>query len=227
MFIDSTWATRGVTQIVGQVMDWKFTIETGQTPVVTADARSDQDFTSVFIDPSKVAIMLEATLLAGPGAFGQWATEKTAAETTPGGALRAIECRAVMPSTNSTPIVSSTNASPIVVTATAHGYAVGDIVTIAGHLVNTAANGVFELSAVSANTMTLKGSVGTGIGGATGTTSKNNALRLQGLFKYTGASVYPVDEWQGQQVFKMKVEGSTDDVNALAAQLQNGVNLVP
>ncbi len=68
-------------------------------------------------------------------------------------------------------IVSSTNATPIVVTANAHGYSNGDVVNIAGHLVNTAANGTWVAASVAANTITLTSSIGNGAGGATGTVS--------------------------------------------------------
>ncbi len=66
-------------------------------------------------------------------------------------------------------IRSSTNATPIVVTTLAtHPFLVGQTVRIAGHLVNTAAVGDFVVSAVSATTLTLTGSVGNGVGAATG-----------------------------------------------------------
>jgi hypothetical protein len=66
-------------------------------------------------------------------------------------------------------ITSSTNAAPIVVTTTAnHGLSVNDRVTITDHAVNTNANGTFVLSAVTANTFTLTGTTGNGVGGATG-----------------------------------------------------------
>lgn len=67
-------------------------------------------------------------------------------------------------------IASSTNATPIVVTTSApHLRASGDIVVIASHLVNTAANGTWKIEVLSSTTFRLIGSVGIGIGGATGT----------------------------------------------------------
>ena len=67
-------------------------------------------------------------------------------------------------------ITSSTNASPIEITMAApHGYATGQKVTVAGHLVNTAANGSWEITVTGASTFELNGSVGNGVGGATGT----------------------------------------------------------
>jgi hypothetical protein len=69
-------------------------------------------------------------------------------------------------------IASSTNASPITITTSAaHGYSTGDKVTIIGHLVNTAANGQWTITVVDADEFTLDGSVGNGVGVATGTHS--------------------------------------------------------
>jgi hypothetical protein len=72
-------------------------------------------------------------------------------------------------------ISSSTNASPIVVTTTAaHGYSNGDIVVIAGHTTNTAANGTWKIAGVTGTTFQLTtlldavNSTGNGVGGATG-----------------------------------------------------------
>lgn len=68
-------------------------------------------------------------------------------------------------------IASSTNATPIVVTtATNHGFSAagGDTVEVEGHLVNTAANGVSQITWLSPTTFSLNGSVGNGVGGATG-----------------------------------------------------------
>lgn len=75
-------------------------------------------------------------------------------------------------------IVSSTNASPISVTVTAHGYVTGDQVFIAGHLVDTNANGSWVITVTGANTFTLYGSTGNGVGGATGTAYRYSDLDL-------------------------------------------------
>jgi hypothetical protein len=69
---------------------------------------------------------------------------------------------------NRTAINSSTNAAPIAVSATAHGYNTGDSVEIEGHLTNTAANGFWQITRIDANTFSLNGSTGNGVGGATG-----------------------------------------------------------
>lgn len=53
-------------------------------------------------------------------------------------------------------VTSSTDATPIVVTATSHGLATGDLVMINGHTTNVAANGIFKVVVVTANTFQLK-----------------------------------------------------------------------
>lgn len=69
-------------------------------------------------------------------------------------------------------IESSTNATPIEVTMTGHAFITGDEVFICGHTTNTNANGVWTVTKTGANTLTLDGSVGNGVGGATGTVYK-------------------------------------------------------
>lgn len=70
-------------------------------------------------------------------------------------------------------IASSTAANPVVVTsASAHGLAVNDWVEITGHLVNTALNGIWQVSAVVALTFTVP-AVGIGVGAATGYSVKH------------------------------------------------------
>lgn len=91
VYIDSTWANLGTTAIAGQVLGWKYRFETGSKPLMTADARSDLDFTVDIIDEDAVRLAIELVILATAG--GQWATEKTAAEA---GTLRAVEIRAVV-----------------------------------------------------------------------------------------------------------------------------------
>lgn len=59
-------------------------------------------------------------------------------------------------------ISGATNASPIVVTIAAHGYATGDQAVIANVLGNTAANGDWTITVLTANTFSLTGSTGNG-----------------------------------------------------------------
>lgn len=71
-------------------------------------------------------------------------------------------------------IVSSTNATPIVLTVTAHGFSTGDQVMIFGHTTNTAANGIYKITKLTADTFSLQDInsgadiAGNGVGGATG-----------------------------------------------------------
>jgi len=106
-------------------------------------------------------------------------------------------------------IASSTNASPIVVTSTAHGFSNGDVVTVYGHAVDTAANGTWVVGSVTANTLALCGywdgttcqnpSTGNGVGAATGFLSaqvgrlyfRNDATAGQNLYMCTDATGSP------------------------------------
>jgi uncharacterized phage protein gp47/JayE len=85
--------------------------------------------------------------------------------------LEGIEIASTEVQAGSVNIVSSTNASPIVVTVASHLFEVGQRVVVASHLVNTAANGTWTVSAKTSTTITLQGSTGNGVGGATGTIS--------------------------------------------------------
>lgn len=62
--------------------------------------------------------------------------------------------------TGSGAITAASNASPIVITHTAHGYSNNDMVFITGVTGNTAANGLWLIASVAANTYALVGSTG-------------------------------------------------------------------
>lgn len=68
------------------------------------------------------------------------------------------ERQSVMLLNNVTPVAvtSSTDATPVVVTATAHGFVTGQLVMIFGHTTNLAANGVFRVTVLTANTFSLQ-----------------------------------------------------------------------
>lgn len=69
-------------------------------------------------------------------------------------------------------VASSTNANPIAITtSTVHGLTTGDVVEVAGHAVNTGANGVWTVTVTSTTAFTIP-NIGTGVGGATGTAMK-------------------------------------------------------
>lgn len=76
-------------------------------------------------------------------------------------------------------ITSSTNATPIVLTIPAHSFAVGQRVRVDGHTTNTNANGDFYVSAVGATTITLEGTSGNGVGGASGTVKLYHPVGVQ------------------------------------------------
>jgi hypothetical protein len=67
------------------------------------------------------------------------------------------------------PITGATNATPIVLTSANHGLATGQSVSIVGVGGNTAANGVWVVTVVDANTFSLGGSAGNGAYTAGGT----------------------------------------------------------
>lgn len=77
---------------------------------------------------------------------------------------------------NVTPVAvtSSTDATPVVITATAHGYVTGQRVLIFGHTTNLAANGIYKVTVLSANTFSLQDEItganvaGTGAGAGSG-----------------------------------------------------------
>lgn len=66
-------------------------------------------------------------------------------------------------------VTSSTDATPIVVTATSHGLSTGDLVQINGHTTNIAANGMFQITRLTANTFSLQNYVtGANVAGSGG-----------------------------------------------------------
>jgi hypothetical protein len=109
---------------------------------------------------------------------------------------------AKLPASASVPITGASNVSPIVVsTSSPTGLQTGDVVTIAGALGNTAANGQFTITVVNATSFTLNGSTGNGAWTGGGTAS------------FFGASLDPA---VGQTIF----------VNALAAAHNTSVAVV-
>lgn len=53
-------------------------------------------------------------------------------------------------------VTSSTDATPIVMTVASHGFSTGDLVLQFGHTTNIAANGIFRVTVLSANTYSLQ-----------------------------------------------------------------------
>ena len=94
-------------------------------------------------------------------------------------------------------ISSSTNATPIVLTTAAHSFVVGQRVRVSGHLVNTNANGDRYIQAVTGTTITLTGTVGNGIGAATGTVKLYHPITLKYTFNETPLSVQrAAEQWR-------------------------------
>ena len=96
-------------------------------------------------------------------------------------------------------ITGATNATPIVVTATAHGFENGDIVTIPGVGGNLAANGSFLVAGKTANTINLQTRAAANVAGTgtytalTGTlTAGNNTA--QGVLNSRRAYLIPGDD---------------------------------
>jgi hypothetical protein len=104
------------------------------------------------------------------------------------------------------PIASSTNATPIKVTLqTPTTFGDQDTVEIQGHQTNTAANGVWTVSKIDSSNFFLNGSIGNGVGGATGTAQD--------------FSIYPV----------LSVPGDGDLVNAanVNTPIEGSANAIP
>lgn len=76
-------------------------------------------------------------------------------------------------------VSGATNAAPIVLTTAAQSWTVGSVIVCSGIGGNTAANGTFELSAVSGTSATLLNSTGNGAYTAGGTCSPINKYRQQ------------------------------------------------
>lgn len=79
-------------------------------------------------------------------------------------------------------ISGATNASPIVITATAHGFNTGDLVSIAGVGGNTNANDIWVVTVITPNTFSLFGSTGNApyTAGGTATRMPRGDLAISG-----------------------------------------------
>lgn len=84
-------------------------------------------------------------------------------------------------------ITGATNATPIVITSTSHGLSTGNIVLIDSVLGNTAANGIWTVTNLTANTFSLNTSVGNGTYTSGGTIGKvGKTLPVGGSWVGTG-----------------------------------------
>jgi len=91
----------------------------------------------------------------GPGVGG---TQAVGIMTNSTGSLQPLD-----PSVAGGVITGATNASPIVITSNGHGLSTGARVTIQSVQGNSAANGDWEITALSTNTFSLFGSTGSGV----------------------------------------------------------------
>jgi len=86
-------------------------------------------------------------------------------------------------------ITAASNATPIVITSNGHGLSNNDRVAVAGVLGNTAANGIWSVQNVAANTFELEGSTGSGAYTSGGTWYKLNATRATAITLQDGRYV--------------------------------------
>jgi hypothetical protein len=93
-------------------------------------------------------------------------------------------------------ITGATNAGPIVITANAHGLSNGDIATVSNVKGNTAANGVWTVANVTANTFELQGSVGNGA-----YTAGTGSFAARGV----GANTTELELFEGRYVNKVAI----------------------
>ena len=85
-------------------------------------------------------------------------------------------------------ISGSTNAAPIVLTVSSTaGMTTGDLFCVAGHTVNTAANGCW-VGTVIGSTISLAGTVGNGVGGAAGVVGDDRSQQNAAAFSGTSAT---------------------------------------
>ena len=125
-------------------------------------------------------------------------------------------------------IDSSTNATPIVVTDASHGLVTGDRVTIISHATNTAANGTWTVTKVDANTFSLNGSVGNGVGGGTGSWAK---IAASAVFTQDSSVInLTIDtDGGGDAAYTLKLWGSDSAIPpdpALAQSASNSYDFV-
>lgn len=116
-------------------------------------------------------------------------------------------------------VTSSTDATPIVVTATAHGFNTGDRVLIFGHTTNVAANGIYKVIRLTANTFSLvdelTGASIAGSGGGSG--SGGIVLKAPPILNCTGfRNIIFQTETAGTATMTIKFAGSVGLPNALA-----------
>jgi hypothetical protein len=132
-------------------------------------------------------------------------------------------------------IVGSTNATPSVVNVTAHGFVTGDVVTIRGHLVNTAINGTWQITVTDANHFSVP-VAGIGVGVTTGhvvrlqltvdvngTLTSYGALRTRVLQVLDNNNNVIMDVESGKRIFGIPIATSVDSGATLNVDLSTGL----
>ena len=166
-------AVRTVAAVTGSVKEPQFTAEVVSDPNMQRALNGMRDWVKHVLGPAGSSPILNATLYRN---LAMTSGATTIIKHKLGRPYQGYFCtRArganwnVIEPTLAVAIASSTNATPIVVTtASAHNLTTGDRVTVTGHTVNTAANGTWLITVTGATTYSLAGSVGVGVGGATG-----------------------------------------------------------
>src|ERR1035437_7641042 len=112
-------------------------------------------------------------------------------------------------------ITSSTSATPAVLTVTAHGFNTGDLALIYGHATNTAVNGIFKVTKLTANTFSIQDRytgadvAGNGTGSNTGFVMVAPRTILVQDFKNAVFSIFT----SGTSTMTVKVYGSIGKIN--------------
>lgn len=118
-----------------------------------------------------------------------------------------------------TALTNATNGSPIQITSTAHGLQSGQYVVISGVLGNTAANGLFPITVIDANSFSLTGSSGNGayISGGSWTRVTGPNPRVKNPDE-TGA--------QGSIHFSIGVDPNNQDIVYVGGDRQEQPNVI-
>lgn len=118
-------------------------------------------------------------------------------------------------------VTSSTDATPIVVTATSHLLNTGDLVQIYGHTTNIAANGIYRIEKVNANSYKLKDKdTGADIAGSGGGAGASGVMVKAPKIAYIG-------DWR-DIMFSVHTSGSFNGTFKIAGSLGKlGTDVTP
>lgn len=193
-----------------------YTIDAGATPAITYVASNGNDSTGQrgesnlpFLTLNAAAAVVQSgdTIQVGVGTFAPLTAILPAYVRLWGSGK---------PRTDYNIIQAATNASPIVITALTHGYLTGAVITIAGSLGNTAANGSWTITVIDANTFSLGGSTGNGTytgGGYTVPTHLFDGTVIQGSLGFVndGPDIRDLGADAGSVVCNTLYSGTAQD----------------